>query len=317
MQLLVGGSGFLGATLARRLIERGEPVRVFDRARSSRLPEGAEFRQGDVRDRAALAATARGCEIVFHLVGIMPQARMPEPEMRAINVGGLENTLAAAAGARVKRVVFLSSSEVYGRPMFSPMTEDHPLAPMGEYGRNKVSGEELCRRYRREEGLSVVMLRPTTIVGPEMTEPTFLRGMAAAHWAPFFSIGSGEHRFQMVYVGDVAEACILASRREGVDGEAFNLGSERTLCFRDQLRALAEHLGRRPKIYSLPVGLFKGIMRTFHLLGIAPMEPDHYELADADFVLDIAKARDRLGFRPSKTNLEMIYETYEWYRGTH
>jgi dTDP-glucose 4,6-dehydratase len=315
--LITGGSGFLGPVLAQKLIAAGGRVRVYDLQRSSRLPAEVEFVPGDVRDAGQVAAAMVGCKTVYHLATLMPQAHASRAVMQAVNVGGTENVLRAAGGAGVKRVVYLSSSEVYGRPHKVPMPEDHPLAPVGEYGRNKVTGEKLCRDYRAKTGIEAVILRPTTLVGPWMTEPTFLRSLKLARSAPFFCLGRGDNRFQMVDVGDVAEACVIAATKPGIDGEAFNLGSEGTLPFKAQLEELAKYLGREPKVHAIPVGLFKAALRLLHLVGRSPLEPDHFLLADSDFVLAITKAKEKLGWTPTKTNLEMIIETYEWYAKTH
>jgi len=315
-QLLTGGSGYLGVAVARKLTRQRVPVRVYDLERSDRLPEEIEFVEGDVRDFSRVGEATTGCDVVHHLVGIMPQARASRETMQAVNVGGTENVLRAASERGVKRVIFVSSSEVYGRPKSIPVREDHPLEPIGEYGRNKVEAEQRCREYRAKTGIETVILRPPTIVGPEMNEPTFLKSMEMARQARFFCVGRGDHRFQMAYVDDVADACILASRQEGVGGEAFNIGAEGTLPFRKQLEEVARYLGKRPKVVSIPAGLFKGIMRILYPLGLSPLEPDHLHLLDSDFVMDVSKAKEKLGWTPTRTDLEMLIETYEWYQST-
>ena len=315
--LLTGGSGYLGVAIARKLARDGVPVRVCDLERSDRLPEKVEFVRGDIRDSGGIGEAVSDCEVVHHLVGIMPQARASRETMQAVNVGGTENVLRAASECGLKRVVFVSSSEVYGRPRSIPVKEDHPLEPIGEYGFNKVAAERLCHEYRSRTGVEVVILRPPTIVGPEMDEPTFLRSMEMARRGRFVCVGRGDHRFQMAYVDDVAEACVLASQKKGVSGEVFNIGAEGTLPFREQLEEVAKYLGRKPKVRSIPAGLFKGIMKILHPLGLSPLEPDHLHLLDSDFVMDVNKAREKLGWTPTRTDLEMLIETYEWYQSVH
>ncbi len=216
----------------------------------------------------------------------------------------------------MKRVVFVSSSEAYGIPRTIPITENHPLEPIGEYGRNKVAAEKLCREYSGAGKIETVILRPPTIVGPEMDEPTFLRSMEMARRGQFLCVGAGTHRFQMAYVDDVAEACVLAAHVQGIDGEAFNIGAEGTLPFRRQMEEIAKHLGRTPKIRSIPVWLFKGIMKLLIPLGLSPLEPDHLHLLYSDFVMDVSKAKRMLGWAPTRTDLEMLIETYDWYERT-
>lgn len=315
-QLITGGSGYLGVALARKLEQQGETVRVFDLERSPLLPGKIEFVKGDVRDPAGLQDALNDCTVVHHLVGIMPQARASRETMQAVNVDGTSHVLQAASDNGVKRIVFVSSSEVYGRPQRIPINEDDPLKPIGEYGRNKVTAEKLCLDHRGRTGLETVILRPPTIVGPEMTERTFLRNMEMARQGRFFCIGSGKHRFQMLHVDDAADACVLASQRKDVDGEIFNVGAEGTLPFKRQLEEVARHIGHKPKVHSIPAGLFKGIMKILCPLGFSPLEPDHLHLLYADFVMDISRAREKLGWTPTKTDLEMLIETYEWYVST-
>jgi nucleoside-diphosphate-sugar epimerase len=314
--LLTGGSGYLGVAIARTLAERGVPVRVFDLTRSERLPEGTEFIQGDIRDLDVLKGAVAGCDVVHHLVGIMPQARVPQRTMQAVNVGGTENVLRAASEQGVKRVVFVSSSEVYGRPQDIPIKEDDPLKPIGEYGRNKVAAEALCRDYSARGKVEAVILRPPTIVGPEMDEPTFLRSMEMARRGRFLCVGSGDHRFQMAFVDDVAEACVLAASKDDITDEAFNIGAEGTLPFRIQTEEIAKHLRLEPKIRSVPLWLFKGIINILIPLGLSPLEPDHLHLLYADFVMDVSKARTMLGWKPTRTDLQMLIETYDWYQNS-
>jgi nucleoside-diphosphate-sugar epimerase len=316
VHLITGGSGYLGVAVARKLIERGDEVRVYDLAPSDRLPESVEFLEGDVRDVEGLGSAVNGCDVIHHLVGIMPQFRAPKETMRAVNVGGMENVLRAASAANVKRVVFVSSSEVYGRPRFIPIRETDPLEPIGEYGRNKVAAEDVCRKYSGATSLEVVILRPPTIAGPEMNEPTFLRNMEMARRGHFFCVGRGDHRFQMIHVDDAAEACVRASRKDGIDGEAFNIGAEGTLPFRRQLEEIAQHLGKTPRVRSIPTALFKLVTKILRPIGLSPLEPDHLHLLYADFVMDVSKAKEKLGWVPVKTDLQTLIDTYDWYEST-
>jgi dTDP-glucose 4,6-dehydratase len=313
--LVTGGSGFLGVRLVRALLEQGKAVRVFDLARSPELPPSAEFFSGDVRRGESLIQAARGAEIVFHLVGLMPQARASDEIMQAVNVEGTRNALEAAVAAKARRFVFLSSMEVYGYPERSPFIEDHPLRPIGTYGRNKVEAEALCIQYWKEHGLETVSLRPSTLVGPGINEPTFVMLLKQLQNPPLLMPlpGGGQSRFQMTAVSDCVAACWLAAEQPGAAGEAFNIGAENTLSMRDQAAALLERLGKpRPRFVSVPAGLAKKALRLLYRLGLSRLEPDHFNLMDTDMVMDCEKAKRLLGFVPRQTNLDMILESYEF-----
>jgi len=313
--LVTGGSGFLGTRLVRALLEQGQAVRVFDLARSPELPPSAEFFPGDVRRREQLLQAARGAEIVFHLVGLMPQSRAPDDLMQAVNVEGTRNALEAAVPAQARRFVFLSSMEVYGYPERSPFAEDHPLRPIGVYGRNKVEAEALCIQYWKQHGLETVSLRPSTLVGPGIAEPTFVMLLKQLRNPPRILPlpGGGRSRFQMTAVSDCVEACRLAAERPGVAGEAFNLGAEGTLSMREQVEALFDRLGKpRPALISVPAGPAKQVLRLLYRLGLSKLEPDHFTLMDTDMVMDGGKAKRLLGFTPKQSNLDMILESYDF-----
>jgi len=313
--LVTGGSGFLGLRLSRALLEQGQAVRVFDLARAPDLDPRAEFFSGDVRRGEQLIAAAQGAEMVFHLVGLMPQARASDELMQAVNVEGTRNALEAAVAAKARRFVFLSSMEVYGFPEHSPFAEDHPLRPIGTYGRNKVEAEALCLQYGKEHGLETVSLRPSTLVGPGINEPTFIMLLKQLRNPPPLMPlpGGGRSRFQMTAVSDCVEACLLAAERPGVAGEAFNIGAEDTLSMRDQVAALFDRLGKpRPRLFSIPSGLAKKLLLLLYRLGLSKLEPDHFNLMDTDMVMDGAKAKRLLGFSPRQTNLDMILESYDF-----
>jgi dTDP-glucose 4,6-dehydratase len=313
MHLITGGSGFLGWRLARALVDAGESVRVFDLARAETLPEKAEFVTGDVRDRPALAAAAQGAAVVHHLVGLMPQARAPEALMQAVNVEGTKNALEAARQAGVRRFVFLSSMEVYGYPVRAPFIEDHPLAPIGVYGNNKVEGEALCVQYYKDYGLETVSLRPSTLVGPGINEATFNSLLdLLGHPPPIFPVpGGGQSRFQMTHVADCVSACILAARVPAIAGESFNIGADDTLSMRDQVAAIFARLGRpAPRFIAIPSAVSRAALLLAYHVGLSKLEPDHIKLMDTEMVMDCAKAKTRLGWKPVHTNVDMTIETY-------
>ncbi|HUT53654.1 MAG TPA: NAD(P)-dependent oxidoreductase [bacterium] len=313
--LVTGGSGFLGWRLARAIIRAGDSVRVYDLNPSDSLPERAEFVKGDIRDRDKLFEAARSVDVIHHLAGLMPQARASDEVMREVNVEGTRNALDAAVRAGARRFVFLSSMEVYGFPERAPFNEDHPKNPIGTYGHNKLEAEEMCIAYWKEHGLETVSLRPSTLVGPGINEPTFLDLLGFIDRPPplFPLPGGGKSRFQMTEVMDCVSACLHAAEKPGVAGEAFNIGADNTLTMKDQVIAMFTSLGKKPpRFLSVPSGIARGALLLAYKLGLSKLEPDHIRLMDTDMMMDCQKAARVLGWRPLKTNIDMIKETYEW-----
>jgi dTDP-glucose 4,6-dehydratase len=313
--LITGGSGYLGVRLATRLLQLGDDVVCFDVRRAPEVPAAAQFVSGDVRDAGMLATAAQGCEVVHHLVGIMPQSRASAAVMRAVNVEGTRNALQAAVEHGVRRFLFASSSEVYGEPQTVPMSEEHPRRPVGEYGRNKVEAEQLCVEYGRTGKIETVRLRPSTLVGAGITERVFRTFLAlATAGRPIIYNWPGTNYFQMTAVRDCVDAFVRAVDTPGIAGHAFNIAADGTLTMRDQLRELRKQAGIRSVLIPVPVVVIRPTLRLLDLFALSPLERDHYLLMDRDILLDCTKAKRLLGWQPQQTNIDMILEALEWCR---
>src|SRR6476620_8132891 len=143
-----GGAGFLGLHLARRLLADGHDVRTLDVVPldDAELERSVEELRGDVRDRGSVAKLVAGADVVVHAAAALP-IQASRGSIRSVNVAGTENVLRAADEAGVRRVVFISSTAVYGVPEKHPIEEDDPLTGVGHYGESKIAAEEVCRRF--------------------------------------------------------------------------------------------------------------------------------------------------------------------------
>ena len=147
-----GGAGFLGLHLARRLLADGHQVRSLDLVPLDEPELAVEELRGDIRDEAACRELVDGARILVHAAAALP-IRGSRNAIRSVNVDGTLTLLAAAAEAKVKRVVLVSSTAVYGVPEKHPIEEDDPLVGVGHYGESKIEAEEVCRAFMRR-GLS-------------------------------------------------------------------------------------------------------------------------------------------------------------------
>lgn len=316
--LVTGSSGLLGRCLVTRLRADREPVRLLDV-----VPPPAEWQAPDVevcttdmRDAAGVRAAMRGVDVVYHLAAgqrMKPQfSAMGEDEIRAMNVDGVANVLAAAGDEGVRKVVVVSSSGVYGIPTTVPVREDHPQRPLGAYGHSKIEAETLCRDYAARGG-DVTMLRPMSLFGPHMSGVFVLLFDWVHRGKRVFLLGHGRNRVQMVSAWDVADACRLASVTPAARGEVFNLGAEVVPTVREQVEALIAHARSPSRVVPIPAALLRTAARALDLVGLSPIVPEHYLLADATFVLDVSRARSVLGWRPRFDNVQLTIEAYDWY----
>ena len=227
--LLMGGDGFVGAELARRLAAAGEEVVVADIARSPHA-HYATVRHipCDITDPAAVAALPIGPDdIVYNLAAKMLSPIMKRHERHdffwPVNFHGAKSLLEATERAGASRYIQFTTDMVYGHTVQSPQTEDHPCAPIGEYGASKRAIEEEAIAARAR-GMNVAIFRPRLIIGPGR------RGILAKLFRlidmnlPVPMIGSGRNPYQFVSVYDCAEAARLAGA-QGVPNGEYNLGS--------------------------------------------------------------------------------------------
>jgi nucleoside-diphosphate-sugar epimerase len=242
--LVTGGTGFIGGRLVERLVlEHRAQVRVlvrdFRRAvRVARFP--VEMIGGDVTDAAALARAMDGCDLVVHCaVG----NRGPAAEKKAATVDGTAAVAEAALAARVKRLVYLSTTSVYGLPGDGDLDESAPRRQTGDpYSDTKIEAEETVFRYHRTRGLPVVVLQPTIVYGP-FSQYWTLDPINQLKRSRVVLVEGGSGFCNAVYVDDVVEAILLAAGRDEAVGEAFLISGDAPVTWRDFYAAFEGMLG--------------------------------------------------------------------------
>jgi UDP-glucose 4-epimerase len=303
LTLVTGVAGFIGSSLAARLLARGDDVRGFDNlATGSReqIPDGVDFVEGDLRDPDAVRRVCRDVEIVFHQGALRSVERSVDDPVASheSNATGTINVLDASARAGVRRVIYASSSSVYGDPTEPLRREDQRPDPVSPYGVSKLAGEMYCAAWNRVFGLSTVSLRYFNVFGPRQHPeskyatvfPAFidalLRGVAPEiHW-------DGEQSRDFTYVDDVVAANLRAAEAgERVGGDVVNIGAGRAHTVNEVLRTISEALG----IW---------------------IEPAHSERRAGDVrhtLAEISKARDLLGWSPLADWGEAVRATVSWF----
>jgi dihydroflavonol-4-reductase len=302
--LVTGAAGFIGSHVAAALAASGAEVRAFDRRPPGLVPDGVEPVAGDIGDRPALERAMADCDAVFHLAALYSYDRADAAAMEAINVEGTRLVLdAAAGGATRRRVVHTSSCATCGPVAGHPATEAD-LPPDWElavpYKRTKLEGERLALRAARD-GLDVVVVNPTTPVGPGDRAPTPTGKMVAdvAHGRARAYLAGGA--LNIVAVEDVATGHRLAYER-GRRGERYLLGGE-NLAMREVFAAVARAAGRKPPRLAIPWHLAYGAARAAELAqGAVGRRPsllvlDEVRLARLPMTFDDDKARRELGYR--------------------
>jgi nucleoside-diphosphate-sugar epimerase len=307
--LVTGGSGYFGSLLVRKLRDQGRAVRVFDLNDAADRPSDVEFVQGDIRDADAVGKTVSGCSTVFHNVAQVPLAK-DKNLFTSVNIAGTENLLRAAASAHVAKIVYTSSSAVFGVPKSNPVTEDTPPTPGEAYGQAKYEGEKLCQKYAAA-GLDVSIIRPRTILGHGRLGIFQILFEWIREGANVPVLGNGDNLYQFVHADDLADACILAAHRRGA--RTYNCGAERFGTMREGLDALCRHAGTGSRVKCVPMAPAVWGMKLTGLLGLSPLGPYHALMYGRSLYFDITRATTELNWQPRYSNEEMLIESYEWY----
>ena len=316
--LVTGASGFVGWHIARKLVERGGPVRVMVRE-TSRLAdlEGVEVVTGDLRNADSLRRAVEGCGRVFHAAADY-RLWAPEPsELYASNVNGTRNLLAAARDAGVGQVVYTSTVGCIGIPKDGEGNEKTPVAlddMTGPYKRSKFLAEQVALEFAAS-GFPVVIVNPTAPVGDHDPKPTptgkiildFLKGAMPAY------IETG---LNLVDVRDVAEGHLLAAER-GTPGERYILGSQ-NLTLAEIFAKLEAVSGVKAPAHRIPYALAyaAGAASTgwAAVTGQEPRAPlDAVRMARKKMWVSHAKASADLGFAPAPPD-EALARAVAWFR---
>ena len=256
MDLVTGGAGFIGSHLVEELVRRGRAVRVLDnlstghRENLAAVADRIEFVEGDILDPVAVRDAMRGVRRVFHQAALrsVPRSVDDPQSSNRVNVEGTLNILVAARDAGVDRVVYASSSSVYGRTDVLPLVETMAPQPVSPYAVSKLAGEYYCQVFTRVYGLATVGLRYFNVFGPRQDPASQYaavvpRFIAAAFRGESLEIhGDGLQSRDFTYVGNVVAANCLAAESPRAAGEAFNVacGSQHTLMdIVERLRDLA------------------------------------------------------------------------------
>ncbi len=316
--LLTGASGFIGSHVAAELRRGGADVRAF--CRSEPPPEARvhDWQPGDVRDADAVRRAFAGCDAVVHAAALYSYRRVDADAMEEINVGGTRNVLNAAARSGSGRVLCTSSSATCGPVRGRPATEtDHP--PGWElrvpYKRTKVAAEELALAAARD-GLDVLFVNPTTVVGPGDRQPTpsgkMVKDVVEGRMLGYLE-GAG---LNIVSAVDVARGHRLALEH-GRRGERYILGSE-NLALREALALAARAGGVRAPWLPVPWGMAYAAALGARLAGrAARREPDllvldEVRLARLPLFFSSDKARTELGYAP-RPAAEALTAAASWF----
>ena len=310
LYLVTGGAGFIGSHIVERLVQEGQHVRVIDNLSTGKRKniepflEKIEFIEGDVRDLELVRKAMDGVDYVLHQAAVpsVPRSVKDPLTTNAVNVEGTLNILIAARDAGVKRVVYASSSSVYGDTPTLPKQEGMKPQPRSPYAVSKLAGEFYCQVFYHVYGLETVVLRYFNVFGPRQDPesqyaavvPKFITALLRNEPPTIF--GDGEQSRDFTYVENVVEANLLATQAKGTDvaGQVFNIACGTRITINKLAQMLAEIIGVDPELEP----------------HYAPPRPGDVRHSLAD----ISKGQEFLGYHVKVDLFEGLKRTVDWYR---
>jgi nucleoside-diphosphate-sugar epimerase len=305
--LVTGGAGFIGSNTVDELVRRGHAVTVLDdlsagkEANLEKVRQQITFIRGSITDAEAVEKACQGADYVLHLAArtSVPRSVKQPLETNQINVDGTLNVLVAARDAGVRRVVFASSSSIYGDTPTLPKHEGMPPAPISPYGVSKLVGELYGRVFYQTYGLEFVALRYFNVFGPRQDPGSPYSGVLSLFITSLRNggqlkvFGDGEQSRDFTFVQNVVAANIQACEAPGIAGRAFNLGTGGRYTLNYTLRLLESMAGK--KAYAEYGPAREGDIR--------------------DSQADISLAVQRFGYKPEINFEDGLRKTWEWYKG--
>jgi nucleoside-diphosphate-sugar epimerase len=303
--LVTGGAGFIGSHLVEALLAEGQRVRVIDDLSTGKMAnvepflDRIDFRKASILDLPAVHSATQGVDYVLHqaaLSSVPRSVRDPLPTHR-VNTEGTLNVLLAARDAEVRRLVYASSSSVYGDPPVAQKIETLPPMPLSPYAVSKLAAEQYCQVFHRVYGLETVCLRYFNVFGPRQDPqseyaavvPRFAAALLESRRPVIY--GDGEQSRDFTYVSNVVAANLLALRADGAAGEVFNIATGEKITVNELAAILAQLTNRA-------------------------LEPVHEPKRAGDVahsLADISKASRILGYVPSVGVRDGLARAVAWY----
>lgn len=312
--LITGGAGFLGLHLAKFFAKKKFVVTILDinDPDKKEYPKDSKFVKGDIRNRQLVDRLTRENDVIVHAAAALPLWK-PE-DIFSINVEGTRNLLNYSVKNKVKHFIYISSTAVYGVPKKHPVYETDPKIGVGPYGKSKIAAERLCEEYRKK-GLLTTIIRPKTFIGTHRLGVFEILFDWIRDGKRIPVIGSGNNRYQLLDVDDLAQAIYLftvAKNRKTINA-AFNIGAYEFSTVKKDLGALFKFAKSGSKILPTPSHLVKKTLFILEKLRLSPLYQWVYDTADQDSYVSIYKLIKTLKWKPKYSNAETLIKSYRWY----
>lgn len=315
--LITGGAGFLGTHLVEYLLDKGGyRIIIFDKLEyhtPKDYGKNVTYVKGNIISKTDIDKVFKiygPFFIVYHLASAMPNKEVSDRILWQTNIFGTINIVSAAVKNKTKSLIFTSSNVTYGIPESLPVTEETPVHPLEIYGKSKIQAEKELAKYKKDINIQIFRCPVITGIGRLGLQAILYEFISENR--NVYMLGDGLNKYQFVDVVDVAQALEKASNVSGFD--VYTIGADEVLPLRDIYQKVINYAGSTSKIISLSKGPALFILSILDKLNLSPLGVYQYTMLGRSMYADTKKIKSKLGWVPTKTNVDTFIDNYKWYK---
>lgn len=309
--LITGGAGFYGSILKKELLKEGNFCVSIDLEKDDYKHENFVAIKGDIRDKGLLDEIFNKYKFdaIFHCAALLAHEVKNKNDLWTSNVDGTQNIVDYAIKNGCKKLLFISSNCLWGKNFDNKVTEEEIPEPIEIYGKSKLEGEKIL--LANKDKLNSVIFRSPTIIDEGRLGLLSLLFEFIDEDRKVPLVGDGNNKYQFIYAKDMVQAMKKALDYNETD--IFNIGSDNVKSFNEVYKYVITEAGSKSRLLHFPKKLMTICMEICFKLGISPLGPYQYKMISANFVFDTTKIKEKLDFKPTLSNEEMLLKSYKYY----
>jgi len=311
--LITGGTGFIGTYLSKALLKKGWKIKIIDLKDSNDpyILKNCKIYKKDVTKLKFSHSCLGNVSVIFHLAALPSISRKSKKIFINNNLNGTRNIIKCAKKRGIKKIVYTSSSTVYGIPKKAILDEKDAGNTIAFYGDSKWKAEKLLINSS-EKNFNVNILRPRVVIGPGRLGIFGLLFKRILNNKNIYLIGDGSNYFQFTNVNDFVDACIKCIKLK--KDIILNIGSKDKISTYNLLKNLIKKNKSKSKIIKTPSFIIKKILKILELFGLSPLTKEQYAIADKNFYLNTKKAESAIKWKSKISTLTTLDESYNWFK---
>ncbi len=309
--LITGGAGFFGDILKKVALSNGHSCVSIDLQPDEFTHPDFTAIQGDIRNSEVLENIFARYQFdaIFHCAAILAHAMKDKNFLWTSNVEGTKKVRDMAIKFKVPKIIFTSSNCLWGGDMGRPVREQDEPKPIEIYGCSKWEGEKIL--LERTDAIDVIIFRCPTIIDSGRLGLLAILFAFIDEGRKVWVVGGGKNTYQFIYAPDLADAFMKGLEFRG--SEVFNIGSDQVPSFKNMYESVIRRAGTGARVTNIPRSVAIPVMKLAYALGVSPLGPYQYKMIAENFVFDTSKIKEKLHWKPSTTNEEMLWKAYEYY----